>query len=96
MRQRLRGTNNARSPNFSPHPVPAPGCWRAAGMVRLWSGQVNTYMICDGNGDQLCDGLSEDNARAVAQSWADRLDKSVYILLSNDDESSEGEEVEPS
>lgn len=32
-----------------------------------------TYIVMTGDGDMLCDGVSEHEIERVAQEWADRL-----------------------
>ena len=54
---------------------------------------MNSYMVCDGNGDLLCDGLQDHNARRIAQEWADTLMVSVWLSERGDE--SEGEEFAP-
>jgi hypothetical protein len=52
------------------------------------STETMTYMICDGQGDQLCDGLSEENWLEVAKATAARLGITVYVS------NSDGEDVD--
>lgn len=40
---------------------------------------MSTYSIDDAHGTEICAGLSEHEARAAAQRWADRLGASVYL-----------------
>jgi hypothetical protein len=49
---------------------------------------TNYYMLCDGHGNQLCDGLSDENWLKVAKENADRLGITVYVS------DSEGEDVD--
>ena len=52
-----------------------------------------TYMVCDGDGYALTDGLQEHEAERVAQSMAnDRLES---VWLSESDSEDEGEEFAP-
>lgn len=37
-----------------------------------------TYMITDGDSNQLCDGVSEADLKRVARGWANRLGVTVY------------------
>lgn len=37
------------------------------------------YMVCDGDGTMICDGLQEHNARKIAQEWANDLHQSVWL-----------------
>lgn len=41
-----------------------------------------TYMITDGDSNQLCDGVSEHDLERVAQGWANRLGITVYAYSS--------------
>lgn len=43
-----------------------------------------TYMVCNGFGDQLCDGLTEDAALARAQDLANSLGESVWVYGPDD------------
>jgi len=57
------------------------------------------YTVTTGNGDLLCDGVSEHEIERIAQAWADRLAETVYYIesgtdLDSDDED-EGVAVEP-
>ena len=52
-----------------------------------------TYMICDGDGYALTDGLQEHECRRVAQAMADDRGESVW--LSENDSDDMGEEFEP-
>jgi hypothetical protein len=52
-----------------------------------------TYMVCDGNGNQITDGLQEHEARQVAQCIANSRGESVWLSAS--DSSEMGEEFEP-
>lgn len=52
-----------------------------------------TYMVCDGDGYALTDGLQEHEARQVAQRMADNRLESVF--LSENDSEDIGEEFEP-
>lgn len=57
------------------------------------------YIVMTGDGDLLCDGVSEYEIERVAQAWADRLAETVYYIesgtdLDSDDED-EGIAVEP-
>jgi len=45
-----------------------------------------TYMITDGHGNQLADGLSDIRLEAIAQEKADRLGRPAYI---------EGDNIQP-
>lgn len=55
---------------------------------------MKTYMVCDGNGNALTDGLQEHEAQRVAQQMANSRGKSVW-LSANDAENDMGEEIEP-
>lgn len=52
-----------------------------------------TYMVCDGDGYALTDGLQEHEVRQVAQRMANNRGESVW--LSKDNDSGMGEEIEP-
>jgi hypothetical protein len=54
---------------------------------------MTTYMICDGDGYALTDGLQEHEARRVAQQKANDRLESVWLSESGSEE--EGEEFEP-
>lgn len=55
---------------------------------------MTLYIVTDGEGHKLTDGLQEHEARRTAQSIADRLGASVY-LSDRDDPEDDGEEVRP-
>lgn len=60
---------------------------------------MTNYIVMTGDGDLLCDGVSEHEIERVAQEWADRLAETVYYIesgtdLDSDDED-EGIAVEP-
>jgi hypothetical protein len=55
--------------------------------------EMKTYMVCDGDGYALTDGLQEHEATRVAQSIANHRLESVW--LSENDSESMGEEIEP-
>jgi len=41
------------------------------------------YIVMTGDGDMLCDGVSEHEIERVAQEWADRLAETVYYTESS-------------
>lgn len=53
---------------------------------------MSMYMICDGDGYALTDGVQEHEAARVAQRIANRLGRSVWLSAEGSDES---QEVEP-
>jgi len=57
------------------------------------------YIVMTGDGDMLCDGVSEHEIERVAQEWADRLAETVYYCESGDTDDSDDEDsataVEP-
>lgn len=53
---------------------------------------MTTYMIIDGNGDAISDGLQEHNARAIAQAKADDRGEVVWLYA---DGAESGEEFRP-
>lgn len=53
------------------------------------------YMVTTGNGDMLCDGVSEHEIERVAQALADRLAETVYYFENGADLDDEGIAVEP-
>jgi hypothetical protein len=53
---------------------------------------MSIYMVCDENGDQVCDGLQEHNAERIAQNWANRLGAPVWLYERGDDD---GEKFSP-
>lgn len=42
------------------------------------------YTIIDGNGNEVCDGVSAERVREVARRAADRLGEAVYVHDSED------------
>ena len=50
---------------------------------------MTTYMICDGHGNQLCDGLDEYNVWSAARAHAARLGESVWVYGPDDDDAAE-------
>lgn len=54
---------------------------------------TKTYMVCDGNGNALTDGLQEHEAYTVAQRMANGRGESVWLSAHDDD--SMGEEIKP-
>lgn len=54
---------------------------------------MTTYAIDNGNSEELCSGLSEQEAHRVAQDWADRLGEPVYLYETGSE--GEPEEIEP-
>lgn len=56
------------------------------------------YMVKTGNGNVLCDGVSEHEIKRTAQAWADRLAETVYYSESGtgpDLDEDEGVAVKP-
>lgn len=50
---------------------------------------MTNYIVMTGDGDLLCDGVSEHEIERVAQGWADRLAETVYYAecsIAPDDE----------
>lgn len=45
-----------------------------------------TLHIEDDHGNEICAGLGEDESAQVAQDWADRLEKRVWLYCDQDDE----------
>lgn len=54
---------------------------------------MTTYMVCDGNGNAITDGLQEHEAERVAQAIADRRHESVWLSQSGDEDM--GEQFDP-
>ena len=54
---------------------------------------TTTYMVCDGDGNALTDGLQEHEALRVAQRIANSRGESVW--LSDRESDGMGEEIEP-
>lgn len=48
-----------------------------------------TYMVCDGHGNALTDGLQDHNARQVAQRIANRRSDSVWLSAHGSDDAEE-------
>jgi len=61
--------------------------------------KMTNYIVMTGDGDLLCDGVSEYEIERVAQAWADRLAETVYYSESGSTDDSDGEDsvtaVEP-
>src|SRR5690606_31539248 len=55
------------------------------------------YTVMTGDGDLLCDGVSEHEIARIAQAWADRLAETVYYTESSiaPDDEDIGTAVEP-
>lgn len=47
------------------------------------------YMICDGNGNQLSDGIPEETIWRIAQQKANERGESVFVGASDSDETTE-------
>lgn len=62
---------------------------------------MTTYIVVTGDGDELCNGVSEREIERVAQSHADRLAETVYYSemggadLDADNDEDVGTAVEP-
>lgn len=50
------------------------------------------YMVTTGDGNMLCDGVSEHEIKRIAQAWADRLAETVYYIESGTDLDSDDED----
>ena len=55
--------------------------------------EMTTYMVCDGNGNALTDGLQDHEAAQVAQRMANSRSESVW--LSESDSDGMGKEFRP-
>ena len=53
---------------------------------------MTTYMVCDGDGTAITDGLQEHEAHRVAQRIANDRDESVWLSMSDSDGA---EEIKP-
>ena len=51
------------------------------------------YLVMTGDGDLLCDGVSEHNIERIAQEWADRLEETVYYSQNGTDDSDNEDSV---
>lgn len=54
------------------------------------------YMILDGNGNELCNGLSEQTYATAAQRQADSTGQTVWAVPSDAAEDDDGEAFDPS
>ena len=52
---------------------------------------MTTYMVCDGHGNALTDGLQEYEAESVAQSIANTLGENVWLSASDSEDMDEFE-----
>lgn len=57
--------------------------------------ETTYYAVDNGNGDNLCSGLSESIAYSTAQWWADRLGETVYLYEAASAAADSEEGVEP-
>jgi hypothetical protein len=62
-------------------------------MVETRRTNMTTYMICDGDGNALTDGVQEHEADRIAQNIANRRGQSVWLSPSDSDDI--GTEFEP-
>ncbi len=55
---------------------------------------MTTYMILDGDGDKITDGVQEYEAKRMAQEIADQRDETVWIY-GPDDTDATAERIDP-